>query len=113
VDSRQNRIARNEALYREVNERIRAVQAQIGDEERTDFLCECGREDCTQPIRLSLAEYEEIRSDPTHFAVARGHEVVDLEHVIRETDRFSVIEKFPGAPAQVALDRDPRADPGA
>jgi hypothetical protein len=76
VDSRQNRVARNEGLYREVNERIRAIHSQIGDEEMTDFLCECGREDCTQPIRLSLSEYEEIRSDPTHFAVVRGHEVV-------------------------------------
>jgi hypothetical protein len=109
VDSRQNRVARNEGLYREVNERIREIHSEIGDDERTDFLCECGRDDCTQPISLSLSEYEEIRSDPTHFAVVPGHEVVDLEHVIKETDRFSVIEKFPGAPAQVALDRDPRA----
>jgi hypothetical protein len=108
VDSRQQRVARNEAVYREVNERIREVHSEIGADERTDFLCECGRDECTTPISLSLAEYEEVRSDPTHFAVVPGHEVVDVEHVLKQTDRFSVIEKFSGAPAQIALERDPR-----
>jgi hypothetical protein len=109
VDSRQARVARNEALFREVNERIREVQAGIGGGDRTDFLCECGREDCTTPISLSLAEYEEVRSHPTHFAVLPGHEQIDLERVVKQTERFSVIEKVSGAPAQVALDRDPRS----
>jgi hypothetical protein len=101
-------VARNEAVYREVNERIREIQAEIGEDERTDFLCECGRDDCTEPLSLSLAEYEAVRSDPTYFVVVPGHEVVDLEHVIKQTDRFYVVEKFSGAPAQVALERDPR-----
>lgn len=108
MDSRQKRVARNEALFREVNERIKSIQSEIGTRERTDFLCECGREDCTSPISLSLSEYEEVRSDPTHFAVVPGHEVVDVEHVLKQTERFSIIEKFPGPPAQVALERDPR-----
>jgi hypothetical protein len=108
VDSRQNRVAHNEALFREVNERIREVHSELAASERADFLCECGRDDCTTPISLTAAEYEEVRSDATHFAVAPGHEVIDLEHVIRRTERFSVIEKFAGAPAQAALDRDPR-----
>jgi hypothetical protein len=109
VDSRQNRVARNEGLYREVNERIREIHSEIGEDERTDFLCECGRDDCTTPISLTLAEYEDVRSDPTHFVVVPGHEVIDLERVVRKTERFSIIEKFSGAPAQVALDRDPRS----
>jgi hypothetical protein len=108
VESREKRVAHNEALFREVNERIRDIHSELAATERTDFLCECGRGDCTRPISLSAAEYEEIRSDATHFAVAPGHEVVDVEHVIRRTERFSVIEKSAGTPAQVALDRDPR-----
>jgi hypothetical protein len=109
VDSRQARVARNEALFREVNERIQEVQASIGGGDRTDFLCECGREDCTAAISLTLVEYEEVRSDPTHFVVVPGHEVIDLERVVRQTEHFSIIEKFSGAPAQIALDRDPRS----
>ena len=108
MDTRQTRVARNEALFREVNERIRDVQADIGVAERTDFLCECGRDDCTTPISLSLAEYEHVRSDPRHFVVVPGHETIDLERLVKQTDRFSIVEKFPGAPAQVALERDPR-----
>jgi hypothetical protein len=58
VDSRQNRVAHNEALYREVNERIRDIHLELAATERTDILCECGRDDCTTPIGLSAAEYE-------------------------------------------------------
>jgi hypothetical protein len=101
-------MARNEALFREVNERIEDVQEGFAAQGRTDFLCECGSEDCTQPISLTLAEYEQIRRNPKHFVVLPGHDVVDLERVLERTDRYAVVEKLPGAPAKIALERDPR-----
>jgi hypothetical protein len=102
-------MARNEALFREVNERIEDVQSGFAAEGRTDFLCECGSEDCTQPISLTLAEYEQVRRNPEHFLVVPGHDVVDVERVVEQTDRYAVVEKLPGAPATIALQRDPRA----
>jgi hypothetical protein len=101
-------MARNEALFREVNERIEDVQEGFAAQGRTDFLCECGSEDCTQPISLTLAEYEQIRRNPKHFVVLPGHDVVDLERVVERRDRYAVVEKLPGAPAKIALKRDPR-----
>jgi hypothetical protein len=101
-------MARNEALFREVNERIEDVQSGFDAHGRTDFLCECGSDDCTQPISLTLAEYEHIRQDPKHFVVVPGHDVVDVERVVEQTDRYAVVEKLPGAPAKIALERDPR-----
>jgi 5-bromo-4-chloroindolyl phosphate hydrolysis protein len=101
-------MARNEALFREVNERIEDVQKPLAAEERIDFLCECGNDDCTQPISLTLAEYERIRQDPQHFVVVPGHDVVDVERIVERTDRYAVVEKLPGAPAKIALERDPR-----
>jgi hypothetical protein len=101
-------MARNEALFREVNERIEDVQAGFSAEERVDFLCECGSDDCTQPISLTLAEYEQIRQNPEHFVVVPGHDVVDVERVVEQTDHYAVVEKLPGAPAKIALERDPR-----
>jgi hypothetical protein len=101
-------MARNEALFREVNERIEDVQAGFAAQERTDFLCECGNDDCTQPISLTLAEYEQVRQRPKHFVVVPGHDVVDVERVVERTDRYAVVEKLPGAPAKIALERDPR-----
>ena len=107
LPSREERIARNEALFREVNERVREVHA--GDrEERVSFLCECGREECTETISLSLAEYEEVRSDATQFAVALGHEMDDVEAPIRRKDGFVLVRKHP-TEATIALETDPRS----
>jgi hypothetical protein len=102
-------MARNEALFREVNERIEDVQADFAGDGRTDFLCECGSEDCTTPISLTLTEYEQVRENPKHFVIVPGHDIVDVERVVELTDRYAVVEKLPGAPATLALERDPRA----
>jgi hypothetical protein len=108
VDTRQKRVAKNEALFRQVNERIAEVQDSLEAGERTDFLCECGDDDCTAPVSLTLAEYEEIRSNPTHFVVAHGHGTIDVERVVEENERYSVVEKFRGEAERVALESDPR-----
>ena len=104
--SREERIAQNEALFREVNERVREVHA--GErEERISFLCECGREECTETIYLSLAEYEDVRSDATQFAVAPGHEIGDVEAPIRRKNGFVLVRKHP-TEATIAIETDPR-----
>jgi hypothetical protein len=105
VDARHERIGRNEALFREVNERIRDVSSN-GD---IEFLCECGDENCTQQIRLTRAEYQEVRSHPARFAIARGHEIADVELVVAENERFAVVEKLAGEPHLLAERTDPRS----
>jgi hypothetical protein len=110
MDSRQQRVAKNEALFRQVNERIEEInEKREGVGSDSDFLCECGDDDCTAPVSLTLAEYEEVRSDPTHFLIAHGHEVVDVEKVIRETDRYAVVKKFAGEAQRIAVETDPRS----
>jgi hypothetical protein len=108
VDSRQQRVARNEALFRKVNERIEEVNEELEGGGRSDFLCECGDEECTEPVSLTLAEYEEVRANPTHFVIAPGHDVIDVERVVRETDRFAVVQKFTGEAGRIAVESDPR-----
>jgi hypothetical protein len=109
VDTRQQRVAKNEALFRQVNERIEEVNEVLGEGEPSDFLCECGDDSCTAPVSLTLQEYEQVRSDPTHFAIAHGHEVIDVERVIEQTDRYSVVEKFTGEAERIAIETDPRS----
>jgi hypothetical protein len=109
VDSRQQRVAKNEALFRRVNERIEEVNEALAGDSASDFLCECGDEDCTAPVSLTLAEYEEVRRDPTHFLIAHGHEVADVEEVIRETDRYAVVKKLAGEAERIAVENDPRS----
>ena len=101
-------MARNEALFRQVNERIEEINQKLSDDSPSDFLCECGDDDCTAPVSLTIAEYEEVRSEPTHFAIANGHEMIDVERVIGKNERYSVVEKFAGEAGRIAVETDPR-----
>jgi hypothetical protein len=100
----KDRFARNEAIFREVNERV----ADVSDSEArlTNFLCECGNIDCVEAVALTDAEYVELRSNSTTFAVAPGHAIEDVETVVKETDRFHVVEKHPRE-AAIAEATDP------
>jgi hypothetical protein len=107
VTSREERVARNEALFREVNERIRDVNEGLNDP--SDYLCECGDAECEEHVMLTPAEYEEVRRDATHFAIAPGHAVPDVERVIADRKRFAVVEKTDPEVARVAVEEDPRS----
>jgi hypothetical protein len=108
VESRAQRVARNETLFREVNERIREVAVPATPGEPSDFLCECGSRECTDPIPLTLAQYEEVRGDPTRFVVAPGHVVTDVEDVVASGEGFAIVEKRSPPAVRIAVERDPR-----
>jgi len=110
MDDRIERIGLNEALFREVNERVKGINEGFGDRvDEADFVCECGNESCTQRIRMSLDAYERLRTDATHFAVRPGHEIVDVERIIERADGYVVVAKHEGEPARIAQDTDPRS----
>ena len=105
---REERLARNEALFREVNERLEELGRRTGTADGgLDFVCECADESCTERIHLSLPEYEEVRSDPTHFAVLPGHEA-SVEHVVADRGSYLIVAKDDAAGA-LAEDTDPRS----
>ena len=104
------RLARNQVLFREVNERLR----ELGEgfslvSDTAEFVCECGQADCTARVRMSLADYEKVRSDPKRFIVIKGHELPEYEHIVEEREEYLVVEKRPGGPAGIAISEDPRA----
>ena len=72
MDARETRLARNETLFREVNERIEEAVGRLGrhDGHVYEFLCECSNADCTLLLPLTIAEYEAVRRDPRQFFVA-------------------------------------------
>ena len=73
------------------------------------FVCECGDPECTSTVSLTLVEYEEVRSDPTHFAVLPGHVVPDVEVVVARNERFAVVRKNEPQAARIAVREDPRS----
>ena len=104
TDARTERAGKNEAVFREVNERIRDVTRETPAE----YLCECAYATCIETIPMNVAEYENVRSVPTHFAVLPGHEVPDVEDVVARNEAFLVVRKKAGA-AAVAAELDPRS----
>ena len=110
MDERARRIGENEILFREVNERVEALnEAFNAVTDRVSIVCECGQLECIERISMSLAEYEDVRREPTAFAVIPGHELPDVETVVAEGEAYAVVRKHEGAPAALAADEDPRS----
>lgn len=102
--------ARNEELFRNVNERIEDVSSTVPrDESAMEFLCECDRPGCYERVKATRAEYEAVRAVSTHFLVLPGHEDRRVEHVTHSTDRFFVVEKEQEAAADAEA-TDPRRE---
>jgi hypothetical protein len=104
------RRATTEALFRGVNERI-AESAERFDADESEFVCECSDPSCTHRVSASLAEYEEVRADPTTFLVTQGHEEGDIERVVSARGRFHIVEKFQDAVRRTVVRLDPRTRP--
>jgi hypothetical protein len=109
----EERIARNDALFRDANEGIEAsaVELDWDDEDRIPFICECADRECQNFVRLTLPEYEQIRARPRTFLNAPGHQVAarGAAVVVAENDRYFVVEKI-GHAGDVAERLDPRKD---
>jgi hypothetical protein len=107
---RQERAARNQNLFREVNERVEEV-AQRFDPTFTSFACECADTKCMEQVSLTFEEYERVRRSPNHFIVKAGHVLPDVERVVghagADGTRYEVVEKF-GKSGEIARELDPR-----
>jgi len=110
MDAREERLARNETLFRSVNENIEQV-ATLGhvDEHTFEFFCECSNVDCTLQLPMTVAEYERIRADPKQFMVAPGHELPEIETVVARKSAYHVVVKE-GEAAEFVTERDPRSE---
>jgi hypothetical protein len=104
----RERIARNEATFRRINEDIGRGRDAEDDTTLVGFVCECGDGDCARLIEMTPAEYQRLRTEPTQFAVVNGHEIAEVERVVLRTDRFAVVQKQPPTDA-IARETDPRA----
>jgi hypothetical protein len=110
VDERERRIGANEAIFREVNERLEEVNRTFSSMTRSmEIMCECGDMGCAQMISIPLADYERVRSDATLFVVVTGHGTPNLERVVEQREGYDVVRKHAGLPARIAEATDPRS----
>ena len=105
---RKERLAINEALFRNVNEGMRAGRAEGGT---LAVRCECGALGCNRMLELDVAVYEAVRANPRRFVLLVGHDVPAVERIVERHDGFDVVEKL-GETGDIAEATDPRGRDG-
>jgi hypothetical protein len=104
----EERAARNEALFREVNEQVRSISGDFEPEARSvDFVCECSDDACIEQLRVPVSAYERVRAEPRRFILKPGHET-EIERVVAREDGFIIVEKE-GVAGRIAAQTDPRS----
>ena len=108
-DLRQKRLGLNEAVFREVNERIGSLANLFkwGEPAPLDLVCECRNATCVKRIEMTRAEYEAVRAVATQFALYPGHADPEIERVISSHKGYEVVAKQ-GDAAEVARDLSSR-----
>jgi hypothetical protein len=109
MPTRQERVAKNEVLFREINERILELEDELAGNGAEPLLvvCECADVACHERLEVTRAEYEEVREDPTHFIVRAGHEDPAVARVVMQKNGF-VVEEKRGEAAAIAVANYPR-----
>ena len=106
-EEREERLAKNEVLFRTLNENIVGLSGTLGGETPYEFVCECATSGCFERLVLTLHAYEAVRADGTRFLVKNGHEDIEVEQVVAAYEEYVVVEKD-GVAGLVALEEDPR-----
>ena len=88
------RKAKNEIQLRKLNERIEEHHLRTRPLVAA-WVCECADETCALPVKLTIAEYEAVRAEPTHFFVAPADEHVstEIEYVVQREAAYWIIAK--------------------
>ena len=107
MPSLEARLARNEVMFRAINERIRelAGRFEVAANDKTAtlaFLCECSDETCVERVELTTQQYDDVRGIPARFVVRPGHEATPLvERVVYRSEGFVIVRKI-GIAAEIA-----------
>ena len=101
--SREVRLARNHALFREVHERIYSLTEEFGTQPADDGLelamvCECGSAGCADEVLIDINAYSRIRAHSRRFIVLAGHE--HTEPVVESGYGYVVVEQPGPAPVE-------------
>ena len=110
MDERERRLGLNEAVFREVNERVEDMtQTFTSVTSSFEIVCECGDLSCTERITVPLAVYERVRRDVDALpAPGRPRRPDGRRASSRPTRSFVIVEKQGVEVERVAEQTDPR-----
>jgi len=108
MDLRERRLGLNEAVFREVNDRIAGLAKlfRLGKPAPLDLVCECRDALCIQRIVMLSNDYKALRAEATHFALYPGHADLEIERVVSAHEGYEIVAKQ-GPAAEVARDLSP------
>jgi hypothetical protein len=107
VNTRAERAAENESLFRRINERVEELSQGLDE---LSIVCECADAGCVERIGgVPTGEYEAVRAHADRFFVVRGHERRDVEAVVDERPLYLIVSKQ-GPAGDVARAEDPRSE---
>jgi hypothetical protein len=90
----EQRAARNEALFREVNQNIARLDERDGSTAAVPvYICECAIADCTAQLPIDPGTYQRVRRNARLFFVLPGHEDEQLERVVETHRGYLIVEK--------------------
>lgn len=93
------RAARNQAVFRAINEELRA-SGENGESILT-IACECADVGCVETLDVEAERYAEIRRENRRFIVLAGHVYPEVERVVARDGGIEIVEKL-GAAGEVA-----------
>jgi hypothetical protein len=91
VSPRESRLAKNQELFRELNDRIAELAAKWRHSDM-GLYCECSTTGCTEMIFVPADEYERVRTQPGTFLITPGHLVPESERVVSQHEGYDIIE---------------------
>jgi hypothetical protein len=93
-ETRRERVVKNEAAFREHNERRAALEMEVlPDHEHLLLVCECGDATCYRGVEIGSREYADARARDDQFVVIPGHVFPEYEHVVHEAGSYMVVRK--------------------
>lgn len=104
MKSHEERVARNEEVFHEVNRQIEKLEEKLGRRKTFGILCECSKKHCLDTFEVAPDVFQRVRSNSLLFFVAPGHEDPEVERVIERNPQFFVVEKT-GRAAEAVRER--------
>lgn len=92
-DEREIRAARNQALFRAVNEKIVGLNEAFGDVVGSfSVACECANVSCVDLLEIPPDAYRQVRRNPRTFVVLPDHVFPEVEIVLSTHDGYAIVE---------------------
>ena len=106
MDPREKRLAENEALFREVNERVQ--EAASPGWRRLRLLLRVRERRLHLPDHAFPPEYERVRGDPKQFVVLPDHYTPEIEDLVAQHGTHWIVRKQ-GDAGEYVEQLDPRS----